>query len=385
MTRIGRHPLCQAGIYLRRPCRAERVVEAMYGDAQQAWTLEGHSERVLIRSERGHPFDATHTVRFLIFDLEVVQAELESILDQLQLRLGARRLILRACPQATDASDLRPLFDLLPMIGRLPHYWSTPIFRLDDVLLDYVPREDELPLSRYAPDEPVSALDAEVDPIWNTIQRYRMDWRHEGRFYTMRPIANSDVPALHALEADPEQVGWTFRGGAPSIEAYASFLASQTDLQYALVRKDGQIAGRILLGDVPQDDFRHGSVGVVLHPREWKRGGVVESLWYFVNECFDVLPLRCVYFRMSSATSAYRAVERRLPLWAHQTAASYRRNNFADALTYGLLREQVGELRENADQITGDFRTAGAPEPNRTGGHSRRTRSVTGRPLRQFR
>lgn len=127
----------------------------------------------------------------------------------------------------------------------------------------------------------------------------------EGRRVRLERLSRRHIPAIHAIATAADVVdGWPLHGqklDPPQLEAY---LWRQSQLQYAIVRKDTDET--IGLVQAVQDDPRSGlaDVAITVAPELWRAGWPLEGAVLLADHMFDALGYRKLYFSMPASVRA---------------------------------------------------------------------------------
>jgi RimJ/RimL family protein N-acetyltransferase len=165
----------------------------------------------------------------------------------------------------------------------------------------------------------------------------------------VRPVSESDLPSLLAINGDEEVV--RFLGHAPwqvmaDAEAWfariSKLQASRSALEFVITaRETGSVIGRCGLFDFEEVDA-HAALGYVLGRAHWRRGYMREALAVLIHSAFSEMGLRRLEARVEAQNTASATLLRRLGFTKEGVLRErwISKGETMDAEVYGLLRHE---------------------------------------------
>lgn len=300
-------------------------------------------------SEQVNPFDFTEDLRIFpatrleqsSFDGECLLTALASLARE----KGLRKVYIHLLMVESERKWTVELMNVLRSEGCLRHFFAIDAIGLDDLVLSF--SAEDVPISSWALEDPLfSDADEVAVPPW-------LDWEAVGSSgsegsseHALMPSCLVDPSEVGRLEVDAFISSRREGFGAHSLEPKPSPVL--TDWDFCMVRRsDGAIVARVSAVGLNTRAL-HCGVRIVVHPRESERGLAHDAGLLFLDEIFVSLPLRKVYFDLSTpATSRFsNALGRSMSLEAHLVHDYLYRGVPVDRFIWSISRRQWVDLRE---------------------------------------
>ena len=165
----------------------------------------------------------------------------------------------------------------------------------------------------------------------------------------VRPVSESDLPSLLAINGDEEVV--RFLGHAPwqamaDAEAWfariSKLQASGSAMEFVIAeRQTGSVIGRCGLFELEEVDA-HAALGYILGRSHWGQGYMREALTVLIHSAFGEMGLRRLEAKVEAQNTASAALLRRLGFTQEGVLRErwISKGGTTDAEVYGLLRHE---------------------------------------------
>jgi len=111
----------------------------------------------------------------------------------------------------------------------------------------------------------------------------------------LRPIRDSDVPALYEASTRPETgYRWRYRGATPGFAQFARELFDGVLVQFAVETVEGELCGLVTCYGA-QADCRYAYIGFLRSMQRAGKGEVLEGMLQFIQFLFDGWDFRKLY------------------------------------------------------------------------------------------
>lgn len=180
---------------------------------------------------------------------------------------------------------------------------------------------------------------------------YTPDWPMHTERLTLRPFAEGDLQALHAMQSDEEVVRYLYYGVRSLDEVRPSLarkmnggsLATEGDgLAAAVVLRDtGELVADISLWLV-SEGHAQGELGFVVHPAHQRKGYATEAARPMLDFAFNTVGLHRVSGRLEARNIASARVFEKLGMRreAHFVENEWVKDEWQSELVYAMLARE---------------------------------------------